>query len=160
MAGGCPIGPLYLRSLKVTHLGCVFLSTDNRIKIKERISPCDGEQPQCRDPEPPYSQRLTLSLPSPQLLSSGSSASSVSSLSGSDIVSVSVFVENIHSGGFSSLCVCVCVCVCETTPSGAWPLLCCECQSQWPTWPPVSTDATDNRIAVLPSIVSRKRTWK
>ncbi|XP_053769769.1 terminal nucleotidyltransferase 4A isoform X1 [Desmodus rotundus] len=58
---------------------------DNRIKIKERISPCDGEQPQCRDPEPPYSQRLTLSLPSPQLLSSGSSASSVSSLSGSDI---------------------------------------------------------------------------
>lgn len=58
---------------------------DNRIKIKERVSACDGEQPQRRDPESPYSQRLALSLPSPQLLSSGSSASSVSSLSGSDI---------------------------------------------------------------------------
>lgn len=58
---------------------------DNRIKIKERISTRDEEQPPLRDPEPPYSQRLTLSLPSPQLLSSGSSASSVSSLSGSDI---------------------------------------------------------------------------
>lgn len=64
------------------------LSTDNRVKIKERGSACDGEQPPCRDPEPPYSQRLPLSLPSPQLLSSGSSASSVSSLSGSDIVSM------------------------------------------------------------------------
>lgn len=40
-----------------------------------------------REPSSPYSQRLTLSLSSPQLLSSGSSASSVSSLSGSDIVS-------------------------------------------------------------------------
>ncbi|XP_015418609.1 PREDICTED: non-canonical poly(A) RNA polymerase PAPD7 [Myotis davidii] len=58
---------------------------DNRIKIKERINACDGEQPQRRDPEPPYTQHLTLSLPCPQLLSSGSSASSVSSLSGSDI---------------------------------------------------------------------------
>ncbi|XP_015448920.1 non-canonical poly(A) RNA polymerase PAPD7 isoform X3 [Pteropus alecto] len=58
---------------------------DNRVKIKERVSTCDGEQPPRRDPEPPYSQRLPLSLPSPQLLSSGSSASSVSSLSGSDI---------------------------------------------------------------------------
>ncbi|GAB5567385.1 terminal nucleotidyltransferase 4A isoform X2 [Prionailurus iriomotensis] len=58
---------------------------DDRIKIKERISACDGDQPQRRDPESAYSQRLTLSLPSPQLLSSGSSTSSVSSLSGSDI---------------------------------------------------------------------------
>ncbi|XP_059550659.1 terminal nucleotidyltransferase 4A isoform X2 [Myotis daubentonii] len=58
---------------------------DNRIKIKERINTCDGEQPQRREPEPPYTQHLTLSLPCPQLLSSGSSASSVSSLSGSDI---------------------------------------------------------------------------
>ncbi|XP_076972937.1 terminal nucleotidyltransferase 4A isoform X2 [Tamandua tetradactyla] len=57
---------------------------DTRIKIKERIAVCNGEQPQSRDAEP-YSQRLTLSLSSPQLLSSGSSASSVSSLSGSDI---------------------------------------------------------------------------
>ncbi|KAM7149611.1 terminal nucleotidyltransferase 4A isoform 1-T1 [Molossus nigricans] len=66
-------------------LGERLIQSDNRIKIKERISTCDGEQPQRRDPEPPYSQHLTLSLPSPQLLSSGSSASSVSSLSGSDI---------------------------------------------------------------------------
>ncbi|KAK2489122.1 hypothetical protein MC885_013386 [Smutsia gigantea] len=51
----------------------------------ERISVCEGEQPPHADPGSPYSQRLTLSLPSPQLLSSGSSASSVSSLSGSDI---------------------------------------------------------------------------
>ncbi|XP_005407126.2 PREDICTED: non-canonical poly(A) RNA polymerase PAPD7 isoform X1 [Chinchilla lanigera] len=58
---------------------------DNRIKIKERVSTCNGEQTQGREPESPYSQRLTLSLSSPQLLSSGSSASSVSSLSGSDI---------------------------------------------------------------------------
>ncbi|KAG8512359.1 Terminal nucleotidyltransferase 4A [Galemys pyrenaicus] len=58
---------------------------DNRIKTKERISPCEGDQTQRRDPDSPYNQRLTLSLPSPQLLSSGSSASSVSSLSGSDI---------------------------------------------------------------------------
>ncbi|XP_037654839.1 terminal nucleotidyltransferase 4A isoform X3 [Choloepus didactylus] len=57
---------------------------DNRIKIKERIAVCNGETPS-RDPEASYSQRLTLSLPSPQLLSSGSSTSSVSSLSGSDV---------------------------------------------------------------------------
>ncbi|XP_010640645.1 terminal nucleotidyltransferase 4A [Fukomys damarensis] len=58
---------------------------DNRIKIKERISMCNGEQTQSREAGSPHSQRLTLSLSSPQLLSSGSSASSVSSLSGSDI---------------------------------------------------------------------------
>nr|XP_020030970.1 non-canonical poly(A) RNA polymerase PAPD7 isoform X1 [Castor canadensis] len=58
---------------------------DNRIKIKERVTTCNGEQTQNREPGSPYSQRLTLSLSSPQLLSSGSSASSVSSLSGSDI---------------------------------------------------------------------------
>ncbi|XP_035147685.3 terminal nucleotidyltransferase 4A isoform X1 [Callithrix jacchus] len=58
---------------------------DNRIKIKERIATCNGEQTQSREPESPYGQRLTLSLSSPQLLSSGSSASSVSSLSGSDV---------------------------------------------------------------------------
>ncbi|XP_060236348.1 terminal nucleotidyltransferase 4A isoform X3 [Meriones unguiculatus] len=58
---------------------------DNRIKVKERITTCNGEQTQSREPSSPYSQRLTLSLSSPQLLSSGSSASSVSSLSGSDI---------------------------------------------------------------------------
>lgn len=63
-------------------------STDSRVKVKERGSACDGEQPPRRDPEPPCGPRLPLSLPSPQLLSSGSSASSVSSLSGSDIVSV------------------------------------------------------------------------
>lgn len=88
-----------------------FPSTDNRIKIKERINACDGEQSQCRDPEPPYSQHLTLSLPCPQLLSSGSSASSVSSLSGSDIVSVSagrsVSVESVHSREFLSLPMCM-----------------------------------------------------
>nr|XP_044994952.1 terminal nucleotidyltransferase 4A isoform X2 [Jaculus jaculus] len=58
---------------------------DNRIKIMERVSTCNGEQTQNQEPGSPYSQRLTLSLSSPQLLSSGSSASSVSSLSGSDI---------------------------------------------------------------------------
>ncbi|XP_054411370.1 terminal nucleotidyltransferase 4A isoform X2 [Pongo abelii] len=58
---------------------------DNRIKIKERIATCNGEQTQNRESESPYGQRLTLSLSSPQLLSSGSSASSVSSLSGSDV---------------------------------------------------------------------------
>ncbi|KAF7467979.1 non-canonical poly(A) RNA polymerase PAPD7 [Marmota monax] len=61
------------------------LLPDNRIKIKERVTTCNGEQTQSREPGSPYSQRLTLSLSSPQLLSSGSSASSVSSLSGSDI---------------------------------------------------------------------------
>ncbi|XP_074063273.1 terminal nucleotidyltransferase 4A isoform X2 [Macrotis lagotis] len=54
---------------------------DNRIKIKEQITPCNGDQPQSRDTESP----LTLPLSSTQPLSSGSSASSVSSLSGSDI---------------------------------------------------------------------------
>ncbi|XP_075864042.1 terminal nucleotidyltransferase 4A isoform X2 [Microcebus murinus] len=58
---------------------------DNRIKIKERIATCNGEQTPSRESESPYGQRLTLSLSSPQLLSSGSSASSVSSLSGSDV---------------------------------------------------------------------------
>ncbi|XP_044537827.1 terminal nucleotidyltransferase 4A [Gracilinanus agilis] len=58
---------------------------DNRIKIKEQITPCSGDQPQSRDTESPYSQRLTLPLSNTQPLSSGSSASSVSSLSGSDI---------------------------------------------------------------------------
>ncbi|XP_063144175.1 terminal nucleotidyltransferase 4A isoform X1 [Rattus norvegicus] len=63
---------------------------DNRIKIKERVTTCNGEQMQSREPSSPYSQRLTLSLSSPQLLSSGSSASSVSSLSGSDITRVTI----------------------------------------------------------------------
>ncbi|XP_006517250.1 terminal nucleotidyltransferase 4A isoform X1 [Mus musculus] len=63
---------------------------DNRIKIKERITTCNGEQMQSREPSSPYTQRLTLSLSSPQLLSSGSSASSVSSLSGSDITRVTI----------------------------------------------------------------------
>ncbi|KAM9253549.1 terminal nucleotidyltransferase 4A isoform 2-T2 [Dugong dugon] len=59
---------------------------DSRMKVKsERITVCNGEQTQSQDPGSPYSHRLTLSLSSPQLLSSGSSASSVSSLSGSDI---------------------------------------------------------------------------
>ncbi|XP_059580436.1 terminal nucleotidyltransferase 4A isoform X7 [Alligator mississippiensis] len=59
---------------------------DNRMKIREQIAPCSGEQQQNRDSESPYNQHLTLSLTSNQQLSSGSSASSVSSLSGSDIV--------------------------------------------------------------------------
>ncbi|XP_075396965.1 terminal nucleotidyltransferase 4A [Tenrec ecaudatus] len=58
---------------------------DNRLKMKERLVVYSGEQGQERDLGSPYSQRLTLSLSSPRLLSSGSSASSVSSLSGSDI---------------------------------------------------------------------------
>ncbi|XP_037385524.1 terminal nucleotidyltransferase 4A isoform X2 [Talpa occidentalis] len=58
---------------------------DHRVKTRERISPCEGDQTQRGDPSSPSSQRLVPSLPSPQLLSSGSSASSVSSLSGSDI---------------------------------------------------------------------------
>ncbi|KAM6089441.1 terminal nucleotidyltransferase 4A isoform 3-T3 [Chlamydotis macqueenii] len=58
---------------------------DNRLKIGDQIAPCSGEQQQNRDSEPPYNQRLTLSLTSTQQLSSGSSASSVSSLSSSDI---------------------------------------------------------------------------
>ncbi|XP_030908711.2 terminal nucleotidyltransferase 4A isoform X3 [Melopsittacus undulatus] len=58
---------------------------DNRLKIRDQIAPCNGEQQQNRDSEPSYNQRLALSLTSTQQLSSGSSASSVSSLSGSDI---------------------------------------------------------------------------
>ncbi|XP_025947752.1 terminal nucleotidyltransferase 4A isoform X2 [Apteryx mantelli] len=58
---------------------------DNRLKIRDQIALCNGEQQQNRDSEPPYNQHLTLSLASTQQLSSGSSASSVSSLSGSDI---------------------------------------------------------------------------
>uniref|UniRef100_A0A8D0L643 Terminal nucleotidyltransferase 4A n=1 Tax=Sphenodon punctatus TaxID=8508 RepID=A0A8D0L643_SPHPU len=56
---------------------------DNRMKTREQIASCNGEQN--RDSESPYNQGLTLSLTSTQQLSSGSSASSVSSLSGSDI---------------------------------------------------------------------------
>ncbi|NP_001012968.3 terminal nucleotidyltransferase 4A isoform 2 [Gallus gallus] len=58
---------------------------DNRLKIRDQIAPCNGEQNNNRDSESSYNQRLTLSLASTQQLSSGSSASSVSSLSGSDI---------------------------------------------------------------------------
>ncbi|NXQ97511.1 PAPD7 polymerase, partial [Sagittarius serpentarius] len=58
---------------------------DNRLKMRDQIAPCNGEQQQNRDSEPSYNQRLALSLASTQQLSSGSSASSVSSLSGSDI---------------------------------------------------------------------------
>ncbi|XP_027499761.1 terminal nucleotidyltransferase 4A isoform X5 [Chiroxiphia lanceolata] len=63
------------------------LLPDNRLKIRDQIALCNGEQQQNRDSEPPYNQHLTLSLGSTQQLSSGSSASSVSSLSGSDIES-------------------------------------------------------------------------
>ncbi|KAI6075428.1 Non-canonical poly(A) RNA polymerase PAPD7 isoform X2 [Aix galericulata] len=59
---------------------------DNRLKIRDQIAPCNGEQQQNRDSEPSYNQRLALSLANTQQLSSGSSASSVSSLSGSDIL--------------------------------------------------------------------------
>uniref|UniRef100_A0A8C5XEV9 Terminal nucleotidyltransferase 4A n=1 Tax=Microcebus murinus TaxID=30608 RepID=A0A8C5XEV9_MICMU len=69
-------------------------STDNRIKIKERIATCNGEQTPSRESESPYGQRLTLSLSSPQLLSSGSSASSVSSLSGTVLVSCPGFKDS------------------------------------------------------------------
>ncbi|KAM8811136.1 terminal nucleotidyltransferase 4A isoform 2-T2 [Eudromia elegans] len=58
---------------------------DNRLKIRDQITPCSGEQQPNRDSEPAYNQRLALSLAGTQQLSSGSSASSVSSLSGSDI---------------------------------------------------------------------------
>ncbi|XP_040542875.1 terminal nucleotidyltransferase 4A isoform X7 [Gallus gallus] len=61
------------------------LLPDNRLKIRDQIAPCNGEQNNNRDSESSYNQRLTLSLASTQQLSSGSSASSVSSLSGSDI---------------------------------------------------------------------------
>ncbi|XP_065688224.1 terminal nucleotidyltransferase 4A isoform X3 [Patagioenas fasciata] len=58
---------------------------DNRLKIRDQIAPCNGEQQQNRDSETSYNQQLALSLASTQQLSSGSSTSSVSSLSGSDI---------------------------------------------------------------------------
>ncbi|NXS18015.1 PAPD7 polymerase, partial [Mystacornis crossleyi] len=60
---------------------------DNRLKIRDQIALCNGEQQQNRDSEPSYNQHLALSLASTQQLSSGSSASSVSSLSSSDIES-------------------------------------------------------------------------
>ncbi|NWT34235.1 PAPD7 polymerase, partial [Cardinalis cardinalis] len=60
---------------------------DNRLKIRDPIALCNGEQQQNRDSEPSYNQHLALSLASTQQLSSGSSASSVSSLSSSDIES-------------------------------------------------------------------------
>ncbi|KAJ7338359.1 hypothetical protein JRQ81_011389 [Phrynocephalus forsythii] len=56
---------------------------DSQIKEREAVSPCSIVQN--RDADPLYSQPLTLSLTGAQHLSSGSSASSVSSLSGSDI---------------------------------------------------------------------------
>ncbi|XP_014117516.1 PREDICTED: non-canonical poly(A) RNA polymerase PAPD7 isoform X2 [Pseudopodoces humilis] len=59
---------------------------DNRLKIRDPIALCSGDQQQNRDSDPSYSQHLPLSLASTQQLS-GSSASSVSSLSSSDIES-------------------------------------------------------------------------
>uniref|UniRef100_A0A8C8S0C9 Terminal nucleotidyltransferase 4A n=1 Tax=Pelusios castaneus TaxID=367368 RepID=A0A8C8S0C9_9SAUR len=58
--------------------------TDSRVKVREQITTCSAEQ-QNRNSESPLNQRLALSLTNSQHLSSGSSASSVSSLSGSDI---------------------------------------------------------------------------
>ncbi|TFJ97091.1 cyclin-dependent kinase-like 3 [Platysternon megacephalum] len=55
---------------------------DNRMNVREHITPCSAEQ-QNRGSESPFNQHLALT--STQQLSSGSSASSVSSLSGSDI---------------------------------------------------------------------------
>ncbi|XP_071592811.1 terminal nucleotidyltransferase 4A isoform X3 [Heliangelus exortis] len=73
---------------------------DNRLKIRDPIAPCNGEQQQNRDSEPPYNQRLALSLSSTQQLSSGSSASSVSSLSSSDIHSGMKFsMKGTHNQG-------------------------------------------------------------
>ncbi|XP_030908712.2 terminal nucleotidyltransferase 4A isoform X4 [Melopsittacus undulatus] len=75
---------------------------DNRLKIRDQIAPCNGEQQQNRDSEPSYNQRLALSLTSTQQLSSGSSASSVSSLSGSDIHSGMKFsMKGTHNQGNS-----------------------------------------------------------
>ncbi|XP_057284741.1 terminal nucleotidyltransferase 4A isoform X5 [Pezoporus wallicus] len=75
---------------------------DNRLKIRDQIAPCNGEQQQNRDSEPSYNQRLALSLASTQQLSSGSSASSVSSLSGSDIHSGMKFsMKGTHNQGNS-----------------------------------------------------------
>ncbi|XP_039379950.1 terminal nucleotidyltransferase 4A isoform X3 [Mauremys reevesii] len=62
---------------------------DNRMKVREHITPCSAEQ-QNRGSESPFNQHLALSLTSTQQLSSGSSASSVSSLSGSDITRFTV----------------------------------------------------------------------
>ncbi|XP_015709855.1 terminal nucleotidyltransferase 4A isoform X5 [Coturnix japonica] len=75
---------------------------DNRLKIRDQISPCNGEQNNNRDSESSYNQRLTLSLTSTQQLSSGSSASSVSSLSGSDIHTGMKFsMKGTHNQGNS-----------------------------------------------------------
>ncbi|XP_051465961.1 terminal nucleotidyltransferase 4A isoform X4 [Apus apus] len=75
---------------------------DNRLKMRDPIAPCNGEQQQNRDSEPPYNQRLALSLTSTQQLSSGSSASSVSSLSSSDIHSGMKFsMKGTHNQGNS-----------------------------------------------------------
>ncbi|XP_074843975.1 terminal nucleotidyltransferase 4A isoform X2 [Carettochelys insculpta] len=56
---------------------------DSGVKVREHIAPCSAEQNS--GSELPFNQHLALSLTSTQQLSSGSSASSVSSLSGSDI---------------------------------------------------------------------------
>ncbi|XP_072184533.1 terminal nucleotidyltransferase 4A isoform X4 [Excalfactoria chinensis] len=75
---------------------------DNRLKIRDQIAPCNGEQNNNRDSESSYNQRLTLSLGSTQQLSSGSSASSVSSLSGSDIHTGMKFsMKGTHNQGNS-----------------------------------------------------------
>ncbi|XP_015137772.3 terminal nucleotidyltransferase 4A isoform X5 [Gallus gallus] len=75
---------------------------DNRLKIRDQIAPCNGEQNNNRDSESSYNQRLTLSLASTQQLSSGSSASSVSSLSGSDIHTGMKFsMKGTHNQGNS-----------------------------------------------------------
>nr|XP_033785633.1 terminal nucleotidyltransferase 4A isoform X2 [Geotrypetes seraphini] len=75
----------------------------DRISIKELMSRCDEEEKQKTETESPYIQRL--SLPSPQLLSSGSSTSSVSSLSGSDIDSDTppCTTPSIHSFNLQTL---------------------------------------------------------
>ncbi|XP_071660543.1 terminal nucleotidyltransferase 4A isoform X4 [Patagioenas fasciata] len=73
---------------------------DNRLKIRDQIAPCNGEQQQNRDSETSYNQQLALSLASTQQLSSGSSTSSVSSLSGSDIHSGMKFsMKGTHNQG-------------------------------------------------------------
>ncbi|XP_065485676.1 terminal nucleotidyltransferase 4A isoform X4 [Caloenas nicobarica] len=73
---------------------------DNRLKIRDQIAPCNGEQQQNRDSETSYNQHLALSLASTQQLSSGSSTSSVSSLSGSDIHSGMKFsMKGTHNQG-------------------------------------------------------------
>ncbi|KAM6135254.1 LOW QUALITY PROTEIN: terminal nucleotidyltransferase 4A [Pterocles gutturalis] len=74
---------------------------DNRLKIRDQVAPCNGEQQQNRDTEPSYNQRLALSLTSTQQLSSGSSASSVSSLSGSDIQHSGMKFAGTHNQGNS-----------------------------------------------------------